>query len=168
MWRWVAAAAHPQEGLLWGSVPTTGSSGGASGRCMWRMPSLSHVFARHCTALHCARRLCHTAGARLKNILQSAGVNREACARLLQENPGVAVVENLEDMWLLSKLQRDRQAKEEAEKAKKLAVREGWGGAMQGQQLTRPAQPLPLLGPHAWASKQDLMRPCVPPVALLQ
>lgn len=34
----------------------------------------------------------------------------------------MAVVENLEDMWLLSKLQRDRQAKEEEEKKKKLEV----------------------------------------------
>jgi len=34
----------------------------------------------------------------------------------------VAVVENLEDMWLISKLQRDRKAKEEEEKQKKLQV----------------------------------------------
>ena len=34
----------------------------------------------------------------------------------------MAVVENLEDMWLISKLQRDRKAKEEEEKQKKLQV----------------------------------------------
>ncbi|GAB4815949.1 hypothetical protein N2152v2_002995 [Parachlorella kessleri] len=40
--------------------------------------------------------------------------------KYVEENPGVAVVENLEDMWLISKLQRDRKAKEEEEKQKKL------------------------------------------------
>lgn len=34
----------------------------------------------------------------------------------------MAVVENLEDMWVLSKLQRDRKAKEEAEKQNRLQV----------------------------------------------
>lgn len=34
----------------------------------------------------------------------------------------MAVVENLEDMWVVSKLQRDRKAKEEAEKQRKLQV----------------------------------------------
>jgi hypothetical protein len=40
----------------------------------------------------------------------------------MQEHPDVGVVENLEDMWVLSKFQRDKKAKEEAEKQKKLQV----------------------------------------------
>lgn len=44
----------------------------------------------------------------------------------LQENPGVPVVENLEDLWMVSRLQRERKTKEDADKARRLQARQGW------------------------------------------
>ena len=38
----------------------------------------------------------------------------------VQANPGVPVVDNLEDIWRVSKLQRERKAKEEAAKKARL------------------------------------------------
>lgn len=40
----------------------------------------------------------------------------------LERHPNVPVVENLEDLWLVSKLQRERKKKEEAEKAERLGT----------------------------------------------
>lgn len=40
----------------------------------------------------------------------------------LESHPDVPVVENLEDLWLVSKLQRERKKKEEAEKAQRLGT----------------------------------------------
>lgn len=39
---------------------------------------------------------------------------------ILQANPGVPVVDNLEDIWRVTKLQRERKAKEEAIKKARL------------------------------------------------
>ncbi len=41
---------------------------------------------------------------------------------LVQTHPNVPVVENLEDIWMVSKLQQQRKAKEAREKAKRLQV----------------------------------------------
>ena len=41
--------------------------------------------------------------------------------RSLQAHPDVPVVENLEDLWMVSKLQRERKAREAAAKAASLA-----------------------------------------------
>lgn len=38
-----------------------------------------------------------------------------------QANPGVPIVENLEDLWKVNKLQRERKAREKRNKAKRLA-----------------------------------------------
>lgn len=36
------------------------------------------------------------------------------------------VVENLEDLWMVSRLQRERKTKEDADKARRLQARQGW------------------------------------------
>jgi hypothetical protein len=47
----------------------------------------------------------------------------------VQAHPDVPVVENLEDLWLVTKLQNERKAKEERQKQKKLQVRHAGGVA---------------------------------------
>lgn len=52
---------------------------------------------------------------------QADGVRPFYSHSRFQANPDVPVVENLEDLWMVSKLQRERKAKEEAAKQRRLS-----------------------------------------------